>query len=114
MVTSLTNRKILAEPTAVNRLSELAGYGPPCCMAFETTTPVGTSFIIILPTLSMAKSMICWLALMPSELEKTLQVNCPAHSLKYYSMIRVSSYMTTVAYGPNISDSISGLLLNSL
>ena len=49
MVTSRTNRKILDEPTAVNRLSELAGNGPPCCMALETTTPVGTSFIIILP-----------------------------------------------------------------
>ena len=36
-----TNRAIAALPTDVDRESVDAGYGPPCCMAWPTSTPVG-------------------------------------------------------------------------
>ena len=31
-------------PMEVERLSEAAGYGPPCCMAWQTSTPGGKPF----------------------------------------------------------------------
>src|SRR6185436_4212408 len=48
--TGRTKRWIAAEPTEVSRESVVAGYGPPCCIAWQTSTPVGKPLKTSRPT----------------------------------------------------------------
>src|SRR4051794_37305508 len=48
--TGRTKRLMAPVPTEVNRLSDVAGKGPPCCIALPTSTPVGGPLRIIRPT----------------------------------------------------------------
>lgn len=47
--TGRTNRFMEDVPTDVKRLSDVAGNGPPCIIAFPTSTPVGGLFKMTLP-----------------------------------------------------------------
>ncbi len=42
-------------PTEVARLSLVAGYGPPCTMAWQTSTPVGKPLTMSRPALRLEK-----------------------------------------------------------
>ena len=42
--TGRMNRRIASVPTDVLQDAEVAGHGPPCCIASTTATPVGTPF----------------------------------------------------------------------
>ncbi len=40
--------------------SVVAGYGPPCTMALQTSTPVGKAFMMSRPALNCKTSNSCW------------------------------------------------------
>ena len=73
-------KKILFEtrPTAVNLASVDAGYGPPCCMEGQTSTPVGTPLKIILPTLFCNAETILGFAAISESVAMIVPVNCPS------------------------------------
>jgi len=97
------NRSSAAVPTLVNRASLVAGQGPPCCMAVQTSTPVGQPLTISRPARVANSSSSGAASARSSGLPCSVAVSCPSSRRAICSNCSADVAATTTANGPKTS-----------
>lgn len=112
--TGRTNRFTASGPTEVKRESVVDGNGPPCCMAYTTSTPVGIPLNSSLPHLSLRILISIGLLRTSSSVAAMVMVNCPFHCWAIFMISSSVSHATTIPNGPKTSSLKTGLFRNVL